>query len=523
MFASISIIVATCMAALGSLALGGSKGFGLSFSSAEDSPGNHTEKEPSPTSPDTINSSLIVKNQSSQFYYQYPGQDVWLRYVSDQTEYIRLNYSGPSASLKQFFVFDTQPNSYLTYSTNVTTSIDCFLVYQNREYYFKLSSLGAGGTYWTVEPESLPANPTLFETYVLHQTFDQNSSQGYHYQIEDYASLASLTPTTTSATYINHTNPSYFNGVDNDHFSYHDGFDDNGQSIPGWSDGRRAIEDTQCSEFSAIAFGEDKVDYRPLTASGDRAPSTFLYFRSSGTFISQTVVATCAHTFYTEFAANSQLGYLADGNLPKSKLFIPGMNSYSYTVSGHAEPFGVYDVTEAYVSVSLLLSIRAFGKYEVASSKYDWALCKTVPRNPNTVTPHSTMGITKFELSGDYFSFASFAGYGILALGNGASDNRYKFLQWATLDNRKVLYKTHYSGTYLGSTEITTSGGHSGGPLYYKNVILENGQLHYVCLLIGIASGFDTFPSINGLKYYHSASFFQTNGLFVNLANEVCL
>ena len=486
-----------------------------------ESSGSSVEKEPNENYEESISATTVTKGVTSTLYFQYPGQSIWIRYVSDSTEYVHLNYSGPSASLYQYFAHDYQSSSYLTSVPNLTTAIDCFLVGVNREYYFKFTSNGAGGTLWSICIESLDETPEEVSTYVLHQTYDASSSQGYHYVVEDYALIDSTTSTPTYATFANHNSTTYFDGIDSTHRSYDGEKHGDEPANTNWIDGRTAVVDTEASEYSAIAYSLDTFDYRPLDSSGNRASPGNKFFRSSGTFISQTSVATCAHAFYVNVKANSSLGYLADGGMPKYKTFAPGANSYGCS-SGYLAPYGQYRVTDAYVSVSFLVSKCAYGDYKLVCSKYDWALCETTPVSGSSLPVHSTMGLTSFGLQNGSFPYASYAGYGTLAHTQGESE--YDYLLWKAPNNRAVeiiMTETGF-GQFLGSIYITNSGGHSGCPLYYFSFVIENGQPVDHCQLIGITSGMKTHDDPPYL-YYDCAAFFQLNPFFVNLAKEIVL
>ncbi len=493
--------------------------------SSFDDPGyDSSEKEPAEDCEESVSATTVLKGITGSFYFQYPGQTVWLRYLSIKTEYISLNYSGPSASLTQYYSYDHQSTSYLTTVSNITTAIDCFLVSINREYYFKFTSSGAGGAMWSVCIDSLDETPEDVSTYVLHQEYDSTSSQGYHYTIEDYASINSTSSTPTSATFVNHDTTTYFDGIDDDHYCY-DGAKliENGPLLDGWSDGRRAVIDTEVAEYSSIAYSHEVVEHRPLDTSGNRLSLPNVGYRSSGTFISQTAVLTCAHSFYADADPDEDLGYLADGGMPKYKTFAPGLNSYGCS-SGYYYPYGNYAVTDAYVSVSYLVSLCSFNKYKLPCANYDWALCETVPESGASLPTHSTMGLAAFSLPNGSFSYASFAGYG--ALRYTMDEHSYDRLLWTAPTNNTVSIMTDGgNGQFLGSTAITSSGGHSGCPLYYYNVTIENGQPAYHCQVLGITSGLQTFSPTNNntIIYYHCASFFQMNSFVVNFAKEVVL
>lgn len=475
---------------------------------------------------ESVSATTVLKGVTSSLYFQYPGQTIWLRYSSNKTEYVHLNYSGPSATMSQYYTYDYQASSYLTSVANIATALDCFLVSVNRDYYFKFTSSGAGGAMWPVCIESLDETPDEMSAYVLHQSFDTSSAQGFHYAIEDYSFIDATSSTPTYATFANHNTTTYFNGIDTTHYFYDGALDlDDGSEITNWSDERTAVVNTQASEHSSIAFSEDTLDYRPVDKDTHvRTSLGYRYNRSSGTFISQTSVATCAHAFYAEIEPEENTNYLMDGAMPRRKIFYPGMNSYGYS-SGFAYPYGKYIATEAYVSVSYLVSKCSFGDYELPCSKYDWALCETAPENGATLPVHSTMGLTAFTMPSGSFSYASFAGYG--AIPHSMGENQYKYLQWKSPANRVVRTMVDGpNGSFLGSTAITNSGGHSGGPLYFYNATMENGQPVYHCQLIGITSGkrtLDTQTEPTLISYYVCASFFQLNSFFVNFAKEVAL
>ena len=450
----------------------------------------------------------------SSFYFSYPGQKICFLYSSPRTEYIKLNYSGPAATVKQFYTTNYNTGSYLTSVPNILQGIDMFLVGENRDYYFEFSAATSQLGPWSIDIESVVNNPSAYSTYVLKQSFDSTSPIGYHYSIDNYPELDNSNYVATPASFINHDPTSYFYGIDDDHKSYR------GQSgNEGWEDERRAVINTSSSEYSAIAYASDEVHFKPIGASGVRVPIT-KYFRSSGTFISQTSVATCAHAFYNHLdPTTNQLG---DFELPYRKYFYPGINSYGRT-NDYYEYFGQYRTTEALISVSYWMAYESVGEYSGLAASYDWALCTTVPVS-NNLPSHSCFGITAFNPGTNSFPYASFAGYGTLQESLG--EWQYNRLQWTSRPDSVVTIETNDDGSkYLLSSEITNSGGHSGGPLYFYSASVTNGQTVYECRLIGITGGLYYIPpeNSNDLPLYVSALFYKLNPFFVNLAQEYVL
>ena len=118
----------------------------------------------------------------------------------------------------------------------------------------------------------------------------------------------------------------------------------------------------------------------------------------------------------------------------------------------------------------------------------------------------------------DYWPYARSIGYpGIhedqnWPIGELALDYR---TQWASYPLENNVYCPN--STRINSTDIVTSGGNSGGPLYFKNPTIQNGILVKPTFVLGVMSG----GYWNNTNTIHTSIFCRLRPTIVNIIQEI--
>ena len=422
------------------------------------------------------------------------------QFYSNKRQIVSINYVGAKATLNINYALYPDYDDRLC-SANLNNYVDVFLFEQDTTYILQfcrdLYTTNRGLTFQLTTRTF--SNMTNHDKYILHQTMDSTSAIGYRYNVI-YDNYSSTNYTDTNY-YISGDSPTstYVNAIDNTHWFY----DPNYHSF---TDNRRVVTDTGCDEFNAIAFAYSTVKYY----SDTYGEKTYNY-RFSGTFISETSVLTCAHTIFSSKNLTS-LTYLEQTGLTKNITFTPGINDYSST-----NYYGTYSVTEIYAPISYV--IRTYENtyaYNENVANYDWALCKTTNTIVGTKT-HSYMGVSLFNISPGLTSwdFARSAGYPALQSTPVPNDS---YLYYRTLwTSYPRVNSVTVVDNHAVSNEIFASKGNSGGPLYFKQTTVYNGNIVTSVYVVGVFSGYHDYLSSL------STFFFKNTPYLIHVASTYAL
>lgn len=384
--------------------------------------------------------------------FNYQGMKNYFYYKGSSTQFIDLNYVGPDASLKIYSKYYYSSNDYVYYSSNISNDIEIIYIGLNQEYIFEFTNLESGLSSMTITPQVVSTTLSEHEKYLLHIEYDANSSLGFHYDVE-YFNI-DLDDCEETTEYINSSN-----GTTN----YLDLISDN-LNFNVSNDNRRLVSNPGECQYSAIAYASTEANYiigNTMIRNG---------YRGSGTFVDETTVVSCAHLLYNDYEDTA--GNIIASTLSRNLKFYPGANSY-YDSTNFNKTFGTYEATDSYVPISYILFHS-----DRKDRSYDWSISLTQNTVIGTST-HSYMRLFPFDSSTS--NQIQSAGYP--ALKTYPNYNKYQYTMWASYPLYNEITK---SGNTLISTEIVSTGGNSGGPLFVYNTGIQNGQVFRYSYQIGI-------------------------------------
>lgn len=416
----------------------------------------------------------------------------YLRFYSNQRQFVKLNYSGPAAKMYIYYSNFFLSTDYLEYYPQIHNSVDCHFFDYDCEYIIELKPITPFSSLpFSVYPQQLTTNLQNNGEYIFHQTFVSSSNVGYRYEVE-LISVNTSTYNSIDATINSYSNSTtYSNGFDTDHYFYN-------PSV--LADNRLIVDDTGYDEYNAVSFSSGTLVDNCQTYGYGTKTTKF-----SGAFISNTTILTCAHTIFASYWVSSAKHY----GLNKDIYFYPGVNTYGvYT-------YGVYKADEIYCPVTYVLEYCANNNHSLGCTANDWAICLTHVHSIGQRS-HSVFGVTGFSYSPNLLSWshARCAGYPIMEIDPYNSDYLQKMWTNFPLENSVSISS---NGKYVQSNSVIISSGNSGCPLYYKSSSVYQGHTIKTVNILGIASGHILENGVFTSYFYRNTAF------IVNMIREVGL
>lgn len=419
--------------------------------------------------------------------FQYYGKTNYFSFYSNSTQYIKLNYMGPSASLTVYDYYHYSNNDYLVQIDDITMEEDILYLDINKTYIFEFKSKSSSLSNMYFTPLKLNSSLQNHENYILNILFDSSSFFGYHYKVEYFD--VSLTESMNTISCINTTG-----GVT----SHLDLLDEN-INFNINNDNRRLVENPGNLQYSSISYAETLFSFY----NDDMLDSSYIG-RGTGTFIDETTVISCAHLFYNQKKDENK--NIINSCLINNVDFYPGANTF-YDSNNWYSTFGKYTAYNSYVPISYLL-------FDSGRNQYDWSISLT----SNTIIgekTHSYMGLFNFTstASSNEISSNQIQSSGYPALYNN-SNIYYKKTMWSSYPLLNTIYGEYNT---LYSNDIVCSGGNSGGPLYVFTSALYNGQVIHTSNLIGILVAVSIDSEQNFVMSYSC----RMRPLIINIYKEV--
>lgn len=432
--------------------------------------------------------------------FNYPYQTIYYRFLSTQRQYAKLNFSGPNAKLKIYYSNYFASSDYLTYASILQDAFDCYYFDCNAEYIIELTSYVISyPTSFSFRISQLDLSMPNYMKYVFHQTMDSSSNVGFHYRVE-YFDVDSINYSSTNY-YINSYSSStnYASVIDNSTYWFYD------PHTYSFTDCRRVVTDTGFDEYSAIA---SCTGYRYFNNYSNSTHSKSGRFTS--TFISDSVVLKASHCIFST-TYNSSTGAIEATGLAKSIVLSPGVNDYSST-----DYYGDYNVDSIYAPIGYILVNYGSNPDSLSFTDFDWAVCLTSIYTSGTRV-HSYLGLITVSFAQNFWPNARSAGYPVIPYDHWPDDEEYLFdrTMWASYPLENDIYCPN--STRYNSEEISTSGGNSGGPLYFKNVTVQNGIVVKPTYVFGVMSA-GYWSSGNTV---HTSIFCRLTPMIINLIQEI--
>lgn len=415
--------------------------------------------------------SQLTLDTCSTGHFTYPGSKLYYSFTSTERQYIKLNYVGQNANLTMYNYNYYSANDYLIYFDNINECEDIIYMDMNQTYIFVLSNHSSWGDI-SITPSKLNTSFNEHEKYLLNITYDSNSSIGYHYEVK-YYDISLTTATSTNGNIVMNFNSTQYLDLINENVNFK--YD---SSI----ENRRLISEPGFSYYSSIAYASSYVSFL-------NSNSTINYGgRSSGTFIDETTVLSCAHTIYKDRYEKNDDGIDEKKNtsLSKSIKIYPGANSYP-NISNSTINFGKYEAYKTFVPISYVL----YDGYV----PYDWSISLTNNTTAGLYT-HSYMGLSNFTFTGTEDNPASTliqsAGYpGVTkkkdeVTGIDIDPNNYNYTMWTSYPQNNSVYGQDNT---IYSKDIISSGGNSGCPWFKMSANTVNGVDYYYIGIVGVHRG----------------------------------
>ncbi len=427
--------------------------------------------------------STMTLNTSQGAVFYYYGLKKYFVFTPTESMIMDLNYNGPNASLKVYDIHYFASNDYLFYSSNLAYDYDLLYLCTNQQYLFEFTSLTSSLSSMSITPTKVTSLDN-HEKFLMHVTYDSSSALGYHYDIE-YKNI-NLNSCSNTIEYINSSN-----GVT----QYYDLLS-NTLNFNLDNDNRVMVSNPGELEYSAISY----VEANGIVIDDQNLQYT-VGSRGTGTFVDGTTVLSCAHIFYS----NAEINGTSYGYLPSSMTFYPGANSY-FDSNSFYQTFGIFTATNSYVPISYLI----YGN----DSQYDWSISLTTNTYSGS-SNHSYMRMVSFE--GTYGNQVQFAGYPALYNCPTNDQDKYRYTMWTSYP----LYNSITSSdNKIYSTDIISTGGNSGAPMFIFSSGIENGHVYYGCYQIGIVVAVYQ-EMINGKYHFNSSVSCKIRPVIINAYYEI--
>ena len=446
----------------------------------------------------SLKSNDLHLNTSTTGYFNYPYAKTYFLFDSSERQFIKLNYSGPMSKLKIYNYYYYNSNDYLFYSSQISYDQDIIYCDAFQIYVLEFESNTYNTGSFTLLPQKVTStNLTTHEKYFMHIEYDTSSTFGYRYDVE-YKNL-DLNNTTSTTEFIN---------LDGGVTSYLD-LISNTLNFGLSNDSRRLVSNPGELQYSAIACANMSCQYV------DSSNSVIYSSGGTGTFVDETTVLSCAHLFYNQIdnSADDHNGYTA---IPRNAYFYPGANSY-YNSSYWYQNYGMYDGTDTYLPISYVLyDIPNISNNNEAFTKragFDWSITLTENVIEGTYT-HSYMKMYHFTSNIHYQ--AQSAGYPALVNCPTNDIGKYDHTMWASYPLFNTVNTSSVSNNVLTSTDIISTPGNSGGPVYVYITTVYNGQVLRFSSIMGILDANNTNGSIFNYSYIC-----RMRPVIINLYREV--
>ena len=430
-------------------------------------PSTVIEEEYRGYNPYSGNSTLLNLGTQNGGCFQYIYQKIYFKFYSSERQFIKLNYSGNSAALRVYNYNYFNSSDYLFYSTNINSDTDIIYCDNSQWYLLEFQSTYSGLWIMNLNLEKITFNNLNdYSKYILHLKYVDNFV-GYRYDIE-YYNLSETTSTNT-ASYCNNlgATTSYYDLIDND------------LNFGITNDSRYLVDNSLASQYSSIAYHKGNVKI-PNGSS-----FTIATGNGTSTFVDDTTVIGCAHSFYIEWQGKT--------GLASGVKYYPGANSYQDSTNWNGN-FGEYIATDTFLPIEYL-----FYSSNILKAQSDWSITLTY-NSTQGLYNHSYMGMSVPSV-GNHSNIHS-TGYPGLAV-NHYDFNQFHYSLWTSYPISNVINIPTDDVIY--STSIVITEGNSGGPLYQYNEGSGTGQS--TLLLFGICSSFyipyDTFIASYFTKLKH--------------------